>query len=365
MKLHTYDLTTYLYPIWRGKTVYHETALFVGEEDEAPLLFQPTAIVQVCNYGLTVCYKEGEDYILNNGKIKRVKGSKIPYLEKETYYAKTPGAITIPIDLNKMPFSEPRYAMFGEKNTFTDYQISVTYEHGVESVFPQKILPKKAALSSELIEKLTQKPMRVLFYGDSITTGCNSSGTDQGGPVAPYAESFPVMVVKKLQEVLGAQITYLNTAVGGWNTRQGIADMQARVIEQAPDLLILAFGMNDGGLPPAEYKNQISQIISGLRQVHPNCYVLLVSPMLPNPETTWFANQGEYAAPLAELAKETPKTFFADVTALYAEILNRKRYRDITANNVNHPNDFIARLYAQIILATILGDDVLQAEEVL
>ena len=127
MKLHSYDLNTYLYPIWQGKTVYHETVLFVGEEDEASLLFHPVKIVQVCNYGLTVCYQEGEDYLIQNGKIRRLKGSKIPYIEKDVYYAKEPGAITIPIDLNKLPFPEPRYAMFGEKNTFTDYQIAVTY----------------------------------------------------------------------------------------------------------------------------------------------------------------------------------------------------------------------------------------------
>ena len=40
----------------------------------------------------------------------------------------------------------------------------------------------------------------------------------------------------------------------------------------------------------------------------------------------------------------------------HADILTRKRYYDGTSNNVNHPNDFICRLYAQTILYTLCGD---------
>ena len=36
-------------------------------------------------------------------------------------------------------------------------------------------------------------------------------------------------------------------------------------------------------------------------------------------------------------------------------ILEKKRYYDMTGNNVNHPNDFMARVYAQTIIKTILG----------
>ena len=77
MKLHTYDLDTYLFPIWKGNIIYHETVLFVGEEDEAPLLFVPTEIIQVTSYGLNRLYHNGEDFVIQGGMIKRVKGSRI------------------------------------------------------------------------------------------------------------------------------------------------------------------------------------------------------------------------------------------------------------------------------------------------
>ena len=34
-----------------------------------------------------------------------------------------------------------------------------------------------------------------------------------------------------------------------------------------------------------------------------------------------------------------------------------KRYRDVTGNNINHPNDFVVRLYAQVLLKTVFGND--------
>ena len=34
-----------------------------------------------------------------------------------------------------------------------------------------------------------------------------------------------------------------------------------------------------------------------------------------------------------------PGVVYSDVTKLWADILQRKRYEDMTGNNVNHPND--------------------------
>ena len=34
-----------------------------------------------------------------------------------------------------------------------------------------------------------------------------------------------------------------------------------------------------------------------------------------------------------------------------------KRSYDINSSNVNHPNDFIHRVYAQTVLKVLLGDD--------
>jgi hypothetical protein len=40
----------------------------------------------------------------------------------------------------------------------------------------------------------------------------------------------------------------------------------------------------------------------------------------------------------------------ADVTTPWLEILKKKNFSDLSGNNVNHPNDFGHRLYANVIL---------------
>ena len=48
----------------------------------------------------------------------------------------------------------------------------------------------------------------------------------------------------------------------------------------------------------------------------------------------------------------------ANVTEMHKAMFDAgKRYRDLTGNNINHPNDFVVRLYAQVILKTLLGQD--------
>ena len=36
---------------------------------------------------------------------------------------------------------------------------------------------------------------------------------------------------------------------------------------------------------------------------------------------------------------------------------NGKRFQDCTANNANHPNDFLMRVYAQTIVYSLFGED--------
>jgi len=52
------------------------------------------------------------------------------------------------------------------------------------------------------------------------------------------------------------------------------------------------------------------------------------------------------------VVSETPGSALADVTAVHSRLLASKRYVDMTGNNVNHPNDFLTRVYAMVVLAT-------------
>ena len=48
----------------------------------------------------------------------------------------------------------------------------------------------------------------------------------------------------------------------------------------------------------------------------------------------------------------------ANVTHVHSSLLERKQYADMTGNNINHANDYLARVYAQTLLRTLQDKDV-------
>ena len=355
--MKTYDLDTYVLPIWEGDTIYYETAMFMGKTGACELLYTPKKILGVYDYGLQKEYVEGVDFVLEGNAIKRLQSGNMPYANFEDIYSAVPGQYEITVEKSRCPdYVEGReYMTYGETDTYTKKQFAISYTH--DDKWAGKVPQGKAERFPNMRKLLSkEKYLNVVFYGDSITTGCNSSGTDLGGNVPPYADSFPVMIQKKLQNIYGATVNVRNVAVGGWATVNGLDAFDQRVLAEKADLMVLAYGMNDRGTPLEQYKQMITDMVARFKQFNPNSEVLLVAPMLPNVETDWLKNQPLFAEKLYELEKEYSFVSVADMTQMHWDILGAgKRYRDMTGNNINHPNDFIARVYAQVILKTLLG----------
>jgi hypothetical protein len=55
---------------------------------------------------------------------------------------------------------------------------------------------------------------------------------------------------------------------------------------------------------------------------------------------------GDYLPALKSL--ESEQVAVADVWSMSEYILQTKRYSDISGNHINHPNDFMVRIYAQV-----------------
>lgn len=358
MDYSRYNFDTYLKPFWHTREVYNETVLFVGEEDVAPLMYAPSEILSVRNYGLDIEYTEGIDYTIVDGCIKRLSGSSIPFIEVDDYYRITPDRISIELinNLSGYEFAEKRFLMFGEGDTFTKNQIAVSYRHDKpwEGIKIQGAADKFV----NALEKIKSGNGKILFFGDSITAGSNASGTIQGGNISPYCDSWPVMVTEFIKQKYSVPLEYINTAIGGTNTQNGVNRFQEDVLAYAPDLLVIAYGMNDGNTQTISYGFLIENMITMYREAVPEGNVLLVSPMLPNVETDWCLNQPNFEEVLADIAEKNDFCALAPITSMHKDILKTgKRYRDGTGNNVNHPNDFMGRVYAQVVLKTILGDD--------
>ena len=361
MEYGSYSLETWLKPFWYTREIYNETLMFVGENDQAALLYEADQILSVLSYGLDRAFSEGKDYVYENGVFRRTADSEIPFWEVDEYYRTQPDVHSIRVDKSQLSISleGERFLKYGEKDTFTAKQIAVTYVHNEEWQGPVPA-DKSEKFAKTLAKLRAGKRVKLLFYGDSITTGCNASGTVQGGEVSPYTPSFPEMICEYLKKKYSCDIESVNTAVGGKNTAWGESELDARVIAHEPDLVFLGFGMNDPKLSAEVYKNTVRRMIERIHEGLPDAEILLVAPMLPNNEAdaAWNGNQKVFASALLELETDYDFAGVANVTEMHRALLEAgKRYRDMTGNNINHPNDFVVRLYAQVLLKTLLGSD--------
>lgn len=341
--------------VFEGDTVYFETVLPIKGE-ETPLLFPIKKIISLKDYSLNKEYIEGKDFFVKDGKLIIPDNSDIPTLEVDEYYIKEQAAINIKYMNGQGPyhFDEQRFLIFGEGSYMSDKQISITYTHdGKWDLFRQT--PQREKVSRFISKLKNKEPVNLVFFGDSITVGCNASGSEYGGNKAPFTEPWPVMIHKYLEEKYHTHINYVNTAVGGMTSNWGRDNYEERVNQYKPDLLILAFGMNDGIMPKDKHLDNILTIINGARKENPNLEVVLVSTTLPNTESNWFTDGIHSQYVETYMGLNLPYIAVCDMTHMHLDLLKRKRFKDMSGNNINHPNDFLIRIYAQSILE-VLGE---------
>ena len=349
-----YDLDLYVKPFWQGSIVYNESVMFVGKSDRAPLMYKATKIESVTSSDLKKTYVYGEDYLYDekSNSIYLTGKTTIPYFEEDDYYP----SVYITGRTFACNRKDKDFLYFTETPEIIGKQLCVTYRHDGKNMLSA---PEKAnkAFSKTLAKLKAGEKTKILFYGDSITAGCNSSSTLN---CEPYAETWPMMVYKSLVKVYDNTVSeYVNSATGGWSTTNGLENLQQRVIDHAPDLLFVAFGMNDYTLNAGQHIALIREMVKRVREALPDTEICLITPMFPNPEAMGAYAQQPYFEEEYESLMETYRTegeesvALAKVTFAHREILERKRYYDMTGNNVNHVNDFLARVYAQTILATI------------
>ena len=120
------------------------------------------------------------------------------------------------------------------------------------------------------------------------------------------------------------------------------------------------FGMNNGTTSAKNFQVYTKQTIAPILEVVPNTAIMLVSPMVSNPYDVYSGkNQILFEEPLAALAESYTRAGNAcalvSVASLSTSILEHKTFNDYAANNINHPNDFFMRVYAQALLQALVG----------
>lgn len=348
-----YSNECYLQPLWKGNVIYNESVLFFEEKDgtvnPVSLLYNPKEIIAVLSDDLKTEYKNGVDFYIKDGKMYRTENSAIPAMKYEEYY---PSEY---IKDRSFGCTKGNYIMYAPLDEITKYQAAVTYTH--EDTWEGPVPEYQGNKLPKTMEKLKgNKPITIAFNGDSIMVGANSSGWEAINK-PPYAPIWVDMFMEKLKSHYNLdKVSYTNTAVGGMATNWGLENVDTLVNQYNPDLAIIGFGMNDAGfLTVDQYIANTKGIIDSILNKNPECEIILISTTLPNEEAAgFFTTQPLQEAELVKLANQYEHIAVCKMTQMHSYLLTKKLYRDMTGNNINHPNDFLARVYAQVMAKLLI-----------
>ena len=322
-----------------------ESLFFIARAGGLPaarLLFAPQEILEVRSASGAVSYEAGRDYRLDRATktLFLPAGSRIPFVTA----AEIRPPQGSPHTLEGMGTPQ-RGFLWSEGHFFHDLQTAVTYRHtdqwqGAVPAYAGELLPRTAG------KLLRRQPLEIVVLGDSVSVGYNASGFVDA---APQQQPYTTLVKLELERAFGAPVGLTVFAAPGETTDWGL-QQTAAVVAARPDLVMLAFGINDSlSLAPETYLSNTRAQIERIQTASPDAEFIVVSSSLPNPDLS--ASRIEilqrFAAGLREFPG--PGVALADMTAVWTELLAHKNYLDISGNGINHPNDFGHRCYAQVI----------------
>ena len=334
-------------PFWQGEVIEGESVLFIKDEKtgeaRAAVLFPIQEVLSVKNSVGDVAYENGKDFVwkADSREIVIPAGSRIP--------TKTPQELRRPAKSQKYELTHRDgngEIFFGGRLEYAEMQTCITYRHAPDlwkapvPKFDPKMLPRSVA---KLVNK---QPLSIVTLGDSISAGANASALYDA---APYQPAYPELVRRQLAERFQGPVEMKNLAVGGTDTGWGLTQID-KVVEAQPQLVILAFGMNDSaGRSAKSYQETTKAMIAKIREKLPECEFILVASMLGNRDWIRLKHEAfpQYRDALNELVE--PGIALADLTSIWTGFLELKQDWDQTGNGVNHPNDFGHRVYAQVI----------------
>ena len=352
-----FDLRAALAPVWQGNCIQNESLLFTpdpisGEIRPCRLLCRPEKLLRVCSADFRTEYLPEADYRMEDGCIVRLPGSRMPCFSYDEYFL--PQAAEIPIASMSCPGRFVRYEPNGVAVLQRQVCVSYLYSGDCPIQPPPSQLPLRPHTARALREK---EPLTVLFYGDSFMEGCDASGRTG---VAPYLPPLDQLVTMALADAYDhPAIRRINTALGGTTSSWGLEQADARLGAYAPDLAVIRFGMNDSGagISPEAYIQNLRGILDAGRRANAQMEFLLLASETPNPDCAgWTRFQRAYEQPLRELVRQTCGCGFVSIAAPFDAAAAVKGYPSLSANLVNHPNDFMIRVYAASIVQSLLDD---------
>lgn len=352
------DLQKMTTPFWKMDTMHREATCMIVRDDgaiTAKLAFKPLRIISVESNDLKTVYELDKDYTWDgeSNVIVWKEGSAIPYFTQNDIQGKREDGSDLDLypvwdDLGRSRFGNQLYCVSA---FLYEKQIAVTYEYEYGS-WEGEVTPYQGDKLPKTMAKLRAgETINLFYFGDSIFTGCDSSAMYNR---EPFQNSFPEFTKQVLEAKFGGRVKLYNPSVGGMQSDWGVKNIDKLVCDRAdPDLVIIGFGMNDqfGGRVSA---NNVKTMMETVRARFPDCEFVVVACMVPNAEAGFLTNQASQPVAYKKLVGETEGCAFVNMFNCHKKLLENKDFISMSGNNINHPNDFLIRVYAQQILSVFL-----------
>jgi lysophospholipase L1-like esterase len=232
--------------------------------------------------------------------------------------------------------------------------------HGAEPLKVQDFMPITArgpAIESTLrresdrralkvtLDKLSKgQPVRIVFWGDSITAGADAS--------APERSFAHVLLAELQQKYPRSHIQAFNAGIGGSNTKGRLKDFDKEVTAHRPDVIVVEF-VNDIHLTREVIELNYRLIAEKARRT--GAELLIVNPHWPAPQllgvVDWsLVGKAPFYAVLRKLAGEH-QVAFADVAKRWERLPREGLAPELVlVDKLVHPNNKGHALYAEEIL---------------
>ena len=394
--VYNYGFEESVRPFWQSDVIYNEPILLLDSGDGNPasgkLMCDVEEIYSVRDYAQKKEWVRGVDWDYVNGKIVRVGNSDIPYFTTENMhgrdlyrrsYDENGNVVRTPFGVEAPWFqtvSGEDTVIYTETPLIFEYQIFVTYRYkeGAYKGPVQQYIGDNLPLFENKIRK--HEKIKMLLLGDSLSCGGSSSSNLK---CEPYLKNWYELFADAVSAASGAEATMNNSySVGGqisdWSLSSsgetlGNVDLnkaQAAYLKEDPDLVLIGWGMNDGTWHEKSEtlgenilkiidsitfvaKRKVEFLVIGTCMANNNgsCYVL--ENGIRKPLYNWHPL---YSKSLAAALEGVESTIFVDMGEIHRYAISNKKYEDMTVNDVNHPNDFVVRMYAMNLASSVIRD---------
>ena len=210
-------------------------------------------------------------------------------------------------------------------------------------------------------------PINIVAFGDSVTHGAVESGA------IDYESVYHHRLAKKISEVRNYMpVNVINAGIGGITAKKSLGRMESQVFSHSPDLVIVAFGLNDVNGTLEEYLDSLRTIFDGCNSRGIEA-VFMTPNMLntyvvegTNPvffdyahKTADMQNGGRmdtYMEAACKLARNMGIKV-ADCYSKWKELAKTTDTTKLLANHINHPVREMHQLFADTIFDAIFEDE--------